>query len=330
MKRNYVLFFPLLLLFFNCKKEIIEPYTPTNYLANFQTEKPQIFDLDTIEFKEIIGKHGTKINFDRYLFDVEEGEKIQLELIELYDFKEILYRNIQTLTTDDELLETSGVLKITFTSNEREVKLKNQENIEILTPKGKLKGNSIFLSEKDSLGNIKWNITDQNYIFYDVHIGGGITKRISIPRDSLPAYKKRDKDFLKQQKENIEFKTTLSQSFFILNQNNKKWINIDKLVLIDDKLDVSFKNNNSKINGYNIYVVYEKLDAFLTYQRDASDLNFKGIPVSGKTSLIFIGGDSESKEVYYDKILINSSKHNSTIKLNPKKIKKEKLKALFD
>ena len=60
----------------------------------FQT-KAQIIDLDTIDYKEIIGKHGTKIFFYRELFDVKDGDKIELELIELYDFKEVLYRNIQ-------------------------------------------------------------------------------------------------------------------------------------------------------------------------------------------------------------------------------------------
>lgn len=180
-----------LILTISCKKEKLLPFSPKNQLSEFQTEKAQIFDLDTLEYKEITGKHRTKIYFDRYAFEIKEGEKVQLELVELYDFKEILYRNIQTLTTDKKLLETSGVLKVTFTSKGKELKLRDGELLKVFPKKGKLKNNEIFLAKTDSIGNV----TNQNYCDFVVDVGGGITILRTVLCDSILVYLKKKKYF---------------------------------------------------------------------------------------------------------------------------------------
>jgi hypothetical protein len=221
MKPYYLLF--LLFPFFitSCKKENQEPFVPKNYLADFKTEKTQAFDLNTLDFKKIIGKHGTEIFYDRELFQVKQNEKVQLELIELYDFKDILYRNIQTLTTDNELLETSGVLRIVFTSNGKKLNLRKGEKIIVHPPKGKLKDNDIFLSETDSIGAIKWKVTNTNYVSVKVDRGGGISVIHTMLKDSLPSFQKKMSDRI-----NFEKK---AKNYFILNDNSWNWINIDKL-----------------------------------------------------------------------------------------------------
>lgn len=55
------------LLFFSCLKENRAPFIPTNHLADFVNEKSQVINLDTLEFKKIIGKHGTQIIYHRDL-----------------------------------------------------------------------------------------------------------------------------------------------------------------------------------------------------------------------------------------------------------------------
>lgn len=316
-------------LLISCQKENQAPFIPTNHLAEFSNEESQFVDLDMIEYKKIVGKHGTVIFYDRDLFELKETEKVQLELIELYDYNEILYRNIQTLTTDNKLLETSGVLKIVFTSNGKELKLKKGEKLIVYPPKGKLKDNDIFLSETDSLGSIKWEITDQKYVKVLQDLGGGITKSTTIHRDSLDEFRKKQQEYWRNRELEIEYQNKLNRNYFILTKNNYQWINIDKLALIKDKINVNFKCNNNKIGGFNIYLVYEKLDAFIVYQRNALHLNFEKLPICGKTHLIFIGGNDDTKVVYYDKIELNQSLNNIELNLDLKKISKEKLKNLF-
>lgn len=122
----------------------------------------------------------------------------------------------------------------------------------------------------------------------------------------------------------------MNSSFFILTSNNYNWINIDKLVLIDNKIDVSFSNKKTKITGFNIYLTYEKLDAFLIFHKKSSDLNFEKTPICGKTHLTFIGGNDENREIYYDKIELKEAMNDSKLQLNMKKTTKEALKKLFD
>ncbi|MFD0992186.1 hypothetical protein [Tenacibaculum geojense] len=328
MKLQYILLVSVTILFFNCKTDKLEPFVSENHLESFQTEKPQFFDLDTLEYKTIIGKHGTKIMYYRELFDTIYKDPIQLELIELYDFKEILYRNIPTVTTKDELLETSGVLKIKFTSNGKELKIRNGEKLIVYPPKGRLKNNDIFLSEKDSITNIKWNITNQNFTRAIVNIGGGLTKIITIRNDSLENYNENTGNDLLGVYDNnsIDIDNEIN-TFFVLDQKYWKWINIDRLVNPERKLTFKIKEHDN-FSGFNIYIKYENLNSFISYSVTNNLLFFPDVPIVGKVKLITIGKNLQG--TFYDEKNLNSITNNSEITLNMKKTSKQNLKKLFE
>ncbi len=330
MKKQYCFLILLCSLFlFNCKPEIEIPFIPKNHLAEFQTEKPQLFDLDTISFKEIKGKRGTKINFSRDLFDIKNNEKIQLELIELYDFKEILYRNIQTLTTNNELLESSGVLKIKFTSNGKELQLKKGEKLMIYPPKGKLKENDIFLSETDSVGNVKWKITKQNHVIFQIE-RGSITVDITISKDSLNHYIQKEKEYKKLFKKRrlVRNKLIKESNFFILKNINSEWINIDRIVNATSKINFDLYEDKKEFSGFNIYITYRDLNSFTYYSMVNDGLFFYDIPIKGKVDITIIGKNKNG--IFYDQIELNNISNDSKVKLNMKNISKENLKELFD
>ncbi|WP_408049767.1 hypothetical protein [Tenacibaculum halocynthiae] len=328
MKLRYLLFLLLPFFFTSCKKENQKPFIPKNHLADFITEKSQFFDLDTIEFKEIIGKYGTKIRYVRDYFNLKQNDKVQLELIELYDFNEILYRNIQTLTTDNELLETSGVLKIVFTSNGKKLNLRKGEKIIVYPPKRKLKNNTIFLSESDHTGNIKWKITSQNYRLFSIYRGGGIWVKTLIDKDSLPYYKKINLNSIGHETyEKYISKDLIVKDFFILNQNDSNWINIDRFVKNTSKINFKLNDKSNKFSGFDSYIVYKNIDSFIHESKFENDILFENIPISGTTYIIIVG--SYRTQIYYDKITLNEKLDNSEIQLNMKKTTKEELKNLF-
>ncbi|WP_442267513.1 hypothetical protein ACSIGC_07505 [Tenacibaculum sp. ZS6-P6] len=329
MKLHYTLFIGIILLIASCKREKLEPFTPKNHFASFQKEKSQFFDLDTIYDKFIEGKHGTKFYFRRDLFDLQETDKVQLELIELYDFKEILYRNIQTLTTDNQLLESSGVLKIKFTSNGKELQLKKGERIAVYPPKGKLKGNDIFLSETDYSSNITWKITDQNYELFTYPVGGGIWVTDYVNKDSIPYYKKQNKELLGFETYQEYIKEGLVvKDFFILGNVNKQWINIDRFVKNVSKLNFSLVEKTERFSGFDIYFFYDNLNSFIYEPRANNNLKFQQIPISGKTYILVVG--SYKNQIYYDKIELKEATNNATLNINMKKTTKEDLKRLFE
>ncbi len=331
MKLHYYFLILLCSLFlFNCKPKIEIPFIPKNHFAEFQTEKSQLFDLDTISFKEIKGKHDTKINFSRELFDIKENEKVQLELIELYDFKEILYRNIQTVTTDNKLLESSGVLKIKFTSNGKELQLKKGKKLIIYPPKGKLKENDIFLSETDSLGNIKWKITDQDYTTFEKYVGGGITVLITIPLDSLNHYIQKEKEYKKllEKRRLVRNKLIKESNFFVLKNVNSEWINIHRITSSTSKINFELYEDKKDFSGFNIYITYRELNSFTYYSMVNDGLFFYDIPIKGKADITIIGKNKNG--IFYDQIELNNLLNDSKVKLNMKKISEENLKKLFD
>ncbi|AUC13955.1 hypothetical protein BTO06_01760 [Tenacibaculum sp. SZ-18] len=329
MKLKYLLLIGLVTTLFNCKTDKLEQFIPENHLASFQTEKPQFFDLDTLEYKTIIGKHGTKIMYYRELFDTIYKDPIQLELTELYDFKEILYRNIPTITTKDELLETSGVLKIKFTSNGKELEIREGEKLIVYPPGNKLKNNNIFLSEKDSITNIKWNLTDQNYVYISILLGGGISKRIYIPFDALSENEKsriKSKQIINADELiHLELKNEINS--FILESIKEKWINIDKFIQPEKKISFNIEENID-FSGYNTYVQYEDLNSFLSYTVTEDMLTLKNIPIKGRVNLIVVGRNLEG--IFFDKINLNTISDNSEIKLDMKKTSKHDLKKLFE
>ncbi len=321
-----------LILTISCKKEKLLPFSPKNQLSEFQTEKAQIIDLDTLAYKEITGKHGTTIYFDRYSFEIKEGEKVQLELVELYDFKEVLFRNIQTVTTDDKLLESSGVLKVVFTANGKELKRKKGEVLKVYPPKGKLKDNDIFLSQTDSLDNITWDITNLVLLDTVVNIGGGISMLKTIVLDSI-SYANRQK-FIKRTKSDVLIESnneSAEDSFvlpFFLEQNTSQWINIDRFVDVQTKINFELEDKQEEFSGFNIYINYENINSFMYEVRFVDNLNFYDIPLSEKTFITVIGENKEG--LFYDKIELKETINDAKLQLNMKKTTKEELKKLFD
>ncbi|CAM1360466.1 hypothetical protein [Tenacibaculum xiamenense] len=326
MKFYYFLLLIVSIAFINCKKEPIAPFVPKNELADFITEKPQIIDLDTLVYKEIKGKHGTEIHYDRNDFELSENDKVQLELIELYDFKEILYRNIQTLTTDNKLLETSGVLKIVFTSNGKEIKLKKGAKIIVYPPKGRLKDNDIFLSKEDSLGNISWDITNQNFTRAIVRFNGGITKEIIISNDSISNYNENTGNDLLGIYSNSSSNLN-NYDFFVIKENSWNWINIDRFINNTKPVSFKLKDDSNNFSGFQVYIKYDSIRSFLSYPRLRDNLDFSNIPILGKTSAIII---SELKNQKYYDIIELSENMQAEIDLNMKKTTKKQLKSLFD
>ena len=79
MKNRILLYFLVSISIFSCKKDTPE-FRPTNPFDNILVIEKQFFDLDTLINKKIIGEKGTKIYFNREDFDINENDKVTLEL----------------------------------------------------------------------------------------------------------------------------------------------------------------------------------------------------------------------------------------------------------
>jgi RNase P/RNase MRP subunit p29 len=277
-KSYYFLIIIMTTILFSCLNENnINPYEELKSLSNI---KIQTIDLDTLKNKTIVGIKGTEIEFERNKFEVENGEKVTLILKEFYEFKELFFNNINTITANNELLESSGVIYISFESNGKKLKLKEKELIKISFPNSELNKNTLFSAKTDSLNQFEWTelketkaITENARILRNV--GGGITIEeivIDTVGYNLGEFNKID---------------SLNNSVFL---RKFDWINIDKLTEVDENISFQVEIENNDFGILTSYVIYENRNSFVSNYHSNEELKLSNIPIiKSQTFLIVLG-----------------------------------------
>jgi len=263
---------------FSCLNE--NNINPSEELKSLFNIKIQKIDLGTLKNKTIVGIKGTEIEFERNKFEVENGEKITLILKELYEFKELFFNNINTITANNKLLESSGVIYISFESNGKKLKLKEKEFIKVSFPNSELNKNTLFSAKTDSLNQFEWTelkekkaITENARILRNV--GGGITIEeivIDTVGYNLGEFSKID---------------SLNNSVFL---RKFDWINIDKLTEVDENISFQVEIENNDFGILTSYVIYKNRNSFVSNYHSNEELKLSNIPIiKNQTFLIVLG-----------------------------------------
>lgn len=329
MKKTFLLLLSFTIILTSCEKKEIK-LTPKNHLLEFDKSEIQLYDLDTLDNFEIIGKKGTKIKFSRKNFNVTKNEKITAELTELYDFNEIIFKNINTLTDKNELLETSGVIKIEFKSNNKNLTLNKNSTLIVEFPDNLLKNNSLFTAEFNEFNQVKWKEERQIDTLFSITVGGGIWLENLIPKDSVLYYKEYNlkatgfETFQEAWPEYNRFEKLNSIGLF----KKLGLINIDKIINPDYKTTFELISNNEKIENLSVYFVYENLNSFISDYRTIDNLIFENFPIKNSTRVLIIG--EYENNLFADSIILNKIKNNEKVKLNLKIMTKEEIKKMFE
>lgn len=308
---------------------ITEKDSKNNVFNPFQTstkQKSQFFDLDTIGLKEIIGEKGTRIYFIRENFDIDSTDKITMELKEFYSISDLLKNNIRTVTEDNELLESSGVIYLTFKStNGKELKLRDSTSIRVRFPIDFSKQDKIFTGQMDSINQMSWSETESYFMVlrfdkkYQIDVGYDVTL------DSLPYYQE------KWRKEDSVYEKTLGSYNKIENKvgtsislTNLGWINVDRFIDKPTVIDLAL-TNSLEIDGIIIYVIYDDLNSFTSfYPDDTKNIIHTEIPILDNTSIIAVG--IKDGQLYAQKIPV---KDDTEMKLDLKAVNEKGLNELY-
>lgn len=309
MKKTLLLIILTIILIVGCATEPLK-MDPTLRLKEFSKVQTQIFDLDTISILTIKGKKGSKIHYERKDFDVLENEKVILTLKEFYDFEDLFFNNINTITDKNELLESSGVLYIEFKSRERKIGLKKGSYLKIEIPDGRLKDNKLFSGEIDSLNNIKWNELESSKVITEVARVIEQRGRITIELERTDTTGFKIGDYYKVDTLNIPIydnQDIVSNSFYI---NNLEWINLDKYVdsIVSTSFELITNRNDIEFYNFSVYSVYDNLNAFNSLYYFDESLKFNNVSyLKDRTSLIVFGFVKD--KIYADKVdLIENGK----------------------
>ena len=281
MKKFILILISLLL--FSCEKEnssnleMIKSQLKTDNL--FTTKF--ILKNDTV----IKGKLGTQIFIPKDLFSNYTNGQITLELKEFYSKEDMILNGLSTITNQDELLESSGMIYINFTESEKQLEIKNGKLYNVILPSKSLNKSNIYTNKSDSI--FRWELEKQplkisfpdiirNYNFgitVDKTGEGGFFKETEV--DSLEIVKKRDSlELLKMINDELKKDEALSDlASKVINpphfemdlvdelnhesvdkyediNNNKKLTEKEKKNRIENR--ISFFNTISEINTFSL------------------------------------------------------------------------------
>lgn len=311
MKQAFLLFFVLLVFQFTACKEEPLVFKAINHLERFSTIKEQKFQLDTTSFSVIEGQNGTVIWFERDALDINSNERITMVLKEFYDFEELILNNINTITQNGQLLESSGVIYLDFMSEGSSVPLKEGKRIGIRFPDNRLNGNNLYTASVDSLNQFKWN-EEEIYVGimqYDEEYAIDLLK--IIPQDSLEYFTGIIPEMIPGQSDTIFLGN--NGSIYI---NQLKWINIDQVILPDRKISFELVTSDN-LENINVYFLYKNLNSFISEYRTIDSLMFNEIPIKDTTHLVAISRLDD--KFFADKIYLSEITEKS-IKLNFKEV----------
>ncbi len=307
MKKLRILFIVVLFLLTSSCENEKETVKPQNPLRNISEVKMQSFDLDTTSLKEIVGQKGTKILFRRDVFDVNESQKITLELKEFYDFEELLLNNINTITEKGELLESSGVIYLDFKSDGKSLSLKENEKIGITFPDDRVGTNGIYSASVDTLNQFTWKEQEVYVTIMEFDEEYGIELEKSIPRDSLRYYLREIDTLIPEMlpgQTRVPNYNITGRVFL----DKLKWINIDVVVKPDYLVNFELVPNLKELDYLKVYFVYNDINSFISRFRWTDNLEFKNIPVKNKTDLVVLG---VAEDIIYS-TKVNLNKINSS------------------
>lgn len=292
---------------------------------NYPRIENQFFNLDTIKSKVITGKKGTKIYFDRNSFEVSESDKITLELKELYELNDLVSFNLRTVTNDNQLLESGGVLELEFKKNGEPIGLKDEAELKFTSPKSLRGIEKLYLLQTDSIGQTSWKEIDAKFSLMLFDEAYQIDLLFESTLDSLPYYKEkwRIQDSIAAAEAKI-YEQIESEIRPILSINEIGWINIDWIIEPQESKELEF-NNLTEVDGLIIYFFYDGRVSFINYYPERTDtFILQDVPILENTFAILVGNKEE--KLFAEKIKISD---NSKIETSLREVSSEELEQLI-
>lgn len=117
----------------------------------------QFFYINSSSDTTIIGNEGTKITFKANTFDISNKEKIKIELKEFYKRSDLALSNLTTITNDEKLLETGGMIFLEATVKNKKVSLKHRKEYIIEFPYENKKEGMLLFEGVENANTIVWN-----------------------------------------------------------------------------------------------------------------------------------------------------------------------------
>lgn len=373
-KKIKPLLFIFISLLFNCQEEKeqnivkikpLEELKQVDKLLSKVESKPQSL-ITTSERKTIVtGDKGTIIHVNPVNLETVDGsqisEKIEIELLELTTTSNLVLNNAQTLS-NEKLLVSGGAYYINITSQGKQLKLKKGKSLEVEFPKLTENEMGLFLGERDSLGQINWIATKDNfqtkniiepqepkkpaensqtesiiqatgiddilaYSESDSLTAPEVVQKDKVSEKEYQEYLKKKEEYEKAKKQ-IEYERKTYEKVKLLNFG---WINVDRFYEdTNPKIDIQLLVKNDSIRGARIFTIFEDINSIMTeqYWKGRKDtIVFKEVPIGMKLSIVALSVNENIPLIFKKNI---TSEKNELIEINFETTTQDEIKEFFE
>jgi hypothetical protein len=318
------------------KKVKINPLDELEQVDNLLSdiaEKPQRLIAPSDKKTTVTGVKGTIIYVDPYRLETVDGsplgDDIQIELLEMTDNSSMLLNNAQTVS-NGQILVTGGAYYLNMTSDGKQLKMKQGKGLEVEFPKLSENEMGLFLGERDSLGQINWIPTEDNFDPKNIedaqeperpikkkyikktysqmdalfgYIEGDTAdpepiKEEEVTKEEYEEYLKKKAAYEEQQKQ-IESQRKTYEAVELMNFG---WVNCDRFWNDPSpKTDIQLLVNNDSLTGARIYAVFKDINSIMTenYWRTRTDTAaFRNIPIGKELTIIALSAKDETPYIF--------------------------------
>lgn len=268
----------------------------------------QYFTFPSHSLISIKGKKGTLIRINPANLETENGASIgttiEVEIKELFNRKQLLKANVQTVS-DGRLLVSGGSVYIRLTSNQQPLRLKAGKTYTLQLPIISSEPMSLFYGERDSLNTMNWKSSDIDFakpavaaappIQYEAVIVSGQGRYTDTSSVALKNYGTQEYESIRTDMENLDkLKQPVYRPVF---PSKLGWINCDRVLLTNipkTSISCSLTNTMDSISAARVYMVYSDLNALVgnndKFLTDGNaKLSFADVPVGSKVRFIAVG-----------------------------------------
>ncbi len=137
------------------------------FLMDEASKRTQTFTIHQNEKNLIIGQQGTKVYIDENTFVFENGEtltsnEIQVVIKEAYTLEDMMMLQLST-HSEEQLLETGGMVFLQATAEGRILKLQEDKSITIGLPSDRLKDDMQLFDGVQNGKEVEWKATNQGF-----------------------------------------------------------------------------------------------------------------------------------------------------------------------
>lgn len=145
--------------------EVVSEYVSADEIFKEYRETPQEFVVKNDAEVSIVGKAGTQIHFPANALVHADGSKvdgeIRITLMECYDMADMVINELST-TSNDALLETSGMVRIEAFHEGKRLKLDDDKRYTVAFPQASDKDDfKLFYGQREANGGINWILAEQ-------------------------------------------------------------------------------------------------------------------------------------------------------------------------